>query len=101
MDDDKSNESNESNNSNDNSLLEFPCEFPIKMMGHDREAFHATARAIIEQHAGAIDDNAIRLAASRNGRFVSMTVTIHAESRQQLDAIYVDLSDSDEILVAL
>ncbi|MEX0707907.1 MAG: DUF493 domain-containing protein [Woeseia sp.] len=100
MDDDKNTDSNNGND-NDSSLLEFPCEFPIKMMGHDREAFHATARAIIERHAGTIDDNAIRLAASRNGRFVSMTVTIHAESRQQLDAIYVDLSDSDEILVAL
>ncbi len=100
MRDDK--DKNKSNSdSNDNSLLEFPCEFPIKMMGHDREAFHATARAIIEQHAGAIDDDAIRLAASRNGRFVSMTVTIQAKSQQQLDAIYVDLSASDEILVAL
>ena len=92
MDDDKD---------NDNSLIEFPCEFPIKMMGHDREAFHEAARAIIEQHAGAIDDEAIRLAASRNGRFVSMTVTIRAESQQQLDAIYVDLTANDEILVAL
>lgn len=86
---------------NANSLLEFPCEFPIKMMGHDSEAFHAAARAIIEQHAGVIDDDAIRLAASRNGRFVSMTVTIQAESQQQLDAIYVDLTANDEILVAL
>lgn len=89
------------NNDNDNSLLEFPCEFPIKMMGHDRKAFHAAARAIVEQHAGAIDNDSIRLAASRNGRFVSMTVTIRAESQQQLDAIYVDLTANDEILVAL
>jgi len=86
---------------NDNSILEFPCKFPIKMMGHNREAFHAAARAVIEQHAGTIDDDTIRLAASRNDRFVSMTVTIQAESQQQLDAIYVDLTANDEILVAL
>lgn len=102
MDDQKdSNKDNDKNNENDNSLLVFPCEFPIKMMGHDRESFHVAARAIIEQHAGAIDDDAIRMAASRNGRFVSMTVTIQAESQQQLDAIYVDLTANDEILVAL
>lgn len=82
-------------------LLDFPCDFPIKMMGRDRRQFHEAARAVIEQHAGPVDENAVRLAASRNGRFVSLTITIRAESRQQLDAIYMDLTAHDEILVAL
>jgi hypothetical protein len=89
------------NTDSDNSLLEFPCDFPIKMMGHDRGAFYEAARAIIEEHAGAISEDAVRTSSSRNGRFVSMTVTIRAGSRQQLDAIYNDLSKHDEILVAL
>lgn len=83
------------------SALEFPCDFPIKMMGHDRDAFYDAARGVIEAHAGRIPDAAVRTAASRNGRFVSMTVTIRAQSRQQLDAIYEDLSAHEEILVAL
>ncbi len=82
-------------------LLEFPCDFPIKMMGRDRRRFHEAARAVVEQHAGPVPEDAIRTAASRNGRFVSITITIRAESRQQLDAIYMDLTAHDEILVAL
>ncbi|MBT8096305.1 MAG: DUF493 domain-containing protein [Woeseia sp.] len=85
----------------DSQLLEFPCDFPIKMMGKDHPAFHDAARAIIEEHAGPIDENLMRAASSRNGRFISLTITIRAHSQQQLDAIYVDLSAHDEILVAL
>jgi putative lipoic acid-binding regulatory protein len=83
------------------SLLEFPCDFPIKVMGHDREGFYEVARSIVEQHAGAVDDAAIRTAASRNGRFVSMTITIRASSQKQLDDIYMDLSAHKDVLVAL
>ena len=83
------------------SLLEFPCEFPIKMMGRDNSDFHAAARSLVEQHAGPVSETAIRTAPSRNGRFVSITITITAESQQQLDAIYMDLSANEDILVAL
>jgi len=83
------------------SLLEFPCEFPIKMMGRDSDDFQATARRIVEQHAGPVGDDAIRTSPSRNGRFVSVTITIAAESQAQLDAIYIDLSAHDDVLVAL
>lgn len=82
-------------------MLEFPCEFPIKMMGRDEPAFHDAARQIIEKHAGALDDDAYRKAMSRDANFVSLTVTITATSQQQLDDIYQDLSAHDEILVAL
>lgn len=81
--------------------LEFPCEFPIKMMGHDQPAFHAAARTIVERHAGELEDDAIRQSHSRKGNFVSLTVTINATSQTQLDRIYEDLSADDEILVAL
>ena len=83
------------------SLLEFPCEFPIKMMGRDNSEFHSAARHIVETHAGPVADEAIRTAPSRTGRFVSVTITISAESQQQLDAIYMDLSAHDDVLVAL
>ncbi|MGB5247746.1 MAG: DUF493 domain-containing protein [Woeseia sp.] len=86
---------------NDQTLLEFPCDFPIKMMGRDHPPFHEAARAIIEQHAGSIDESTLRAASSSNGRFISLTITIRAESQQQLDAIYMDLSAHNEILVAL
>lgn len=85
----------------DEQLLEFPCDFPIKMMGRDRQRFHELARSLVEQHAGPVADDAVRTAASRNGRFVSVTITIRAESQAQLDAIYMDLSAHEDVLVAL
>jgi len=81
--------------------LEFPCEFPIKMMGRDTPEFRATARALVEAHAGTVSDSSVQAAVSRNGRFVSVTVTITATSQQQLDDIYRDVSSHDDVLVAL
>jgi len=85
----------------DSSAIEFPCRFPIKMMGRDTPEFRLTARALVEKHAGAVDDEAVQAALSRNGRFVSVTVTIMATSQQQLDAIYQDVTDHEDVLLAL
>lgn len=85
----------------DDSLLEFPCEFPIKMMGHDTVEFHATVRALVEKHTGPLDDARIQSTQSRNGRFVSITVTVAAVSQQQLDDIYRDVSSHEHVLMAL
>ena len=82
-------------------LLEFPCDFPIKMMGRDTPEFHDTARALVERHTGPLDDSAIQTAQSRNGRFVSITVTINAHSQHQLDDIYRDLTANEDVLMAL
>jgi len=83
------------------SLLEFPCRFPIKMMGRESESFRRDAIRLVERHTGHIDDADISEAASSKGNFVSITVTITATSRRQLDDIYRDLSASEAVLVAL
>ncbi len=83
------------------SLLEFPCQFPIKMMGRSSTDFRSIAIALVETHTGEIATSAIRSAPSSNGRFVSITVEIEAQSQAQLDAIYHDLSASQDVLVAL
>ena len=92
---------NTSDNEERQSLLEFPCEFPIKMMGRDNAEFQATARDIVERHAGSVSDDAVRKSLSRNANFASLTITITATSQEQLDRIYEDLTASDEVLVAL
>jgi len=86
---------------NQESLLEFPCEFPVKMMGRVNDSFTVTAIALVEKHAGKIADDAIKTSPSRKGNFLSVTVTIVAESQEQLDNIYRDLTEHDDILVAL
>lgn len=85
----------------DETALEFPCEFPIKMMGRESAKFRATARGIVEKHVGAIDDDAVQASLSRNGRFVSVTVTITATSKRQLDDIYRDVTAHEDVLMAL
>lgn len=82
-------------------ILDFPCQFPIKIMGRDHALFHEIACAIVTRHAGDIHDDAIRQTASRKGNFISITITIEAISQQQLDSIYRELSAHEEILVAL
>lgn len=81
--------------------IEFPCAFPIKMMGHDTPEFRATARTLVEKHAGVVPDEAVQVALSRNGRFVSVTVTIIATSQRQLDDIYRDATANADVLYAL
>lgn len=85
----------------EDSLLEFPCDFPIKMMGRDSPEFRALARALVEQHTGALANSALQAAVSRNGRFVSITATITATSQKQLDDIYYALTAHEDVLMAL
>lgn len=82
-------------------LLEFPVEFPIKIMGRDSPDFRQTARRIVERHAGPLEDHRISRAMSRNERFVSITITITAESKAQLDSIYMELTAHEDVMMAL
>ena len=86
---------------NDETLLEFPCAFPIKIMGRESPEFRALARSLVEKHEGSLPDDAIHAALSRNGSFVSVTVTVNAQSQQQLDDIYREVTSNDEVLMAL
>jgi uncharacterized protein len=83
------------------SAIEFPCAFPIKMMGRDTPGFRETARALIENHVGPLDEDAIKFNLSGKGNFVSVTVTVTATSQQQLDDIYRDVSAHQDVLMAL
>ncbi len=85
----------------DETILEFPCAFPIKLMGRDTPIFRNTVRSVVEKHTGPLSDDAIQSSLSRNGRFVSVTITVDAQSRQQLDDIYRDATENTEVLMAL
>ena len=85
----------------DETILEFPCAFPIKLMGRDTPIFRNTVRSLVEKHTGTLSDDAIQSSLSRNGHFVSVTITVDAQSRQQLDDIYRDATENTEVLMAL
>ena len=83
------------------SLLKFPTEFPVKIMGRDTPEFHTVVEEILARHVTPVHTLSITRQPSKEGRFVSVTVTINAQSREQLDALYRDLSAHDLVLMAL
>lgn len=83
------------------SLLEFPCRFPIKAMGRQSREFERVVTAIVQSHASLWPGEAVRSVPSKAGNFVSVTAVVEAHSQEQLDAIYQDLSDCAQVLVAL
>ena len=83
------------------SPLSFPTAFPIKIMGRDEPAFHAAVEDILSRHVAPLESLPVSRQPSREGRFISLTVTIDAQSREQLDALYRELSGHELILMVL
>ena len=83
------------------SPLKFPCEFPIKAMGKSDCSLDTIVVEIVRKHAPDLGEGAIKTRASTNGNYVSVTVTVNATSRRQLDAIYQDLVDCEAVIMAL
>ena len=82
-------------------LLEFPCNFPVKAMGRNDAEFEAVVTKIILAHAEPVAGVPVTTNASSSGGYLSVTVTIEAVSKAQLDRIYQDLTDCEQVLVAL
>lgn len=87
--------------SDDNTLLKFPCKFPIKAMGKADADFDALVVSLIREHAPDIQEGAVKSRFSNGGRFISVTVTIEAHSKAQLDSIYHSLTAHEKIIMAL
>ena len=83
------------------SLLAFPCDFPIKVMGRASDEFRAKAREIVERHAGSMPEDRVTERLSKDGNFLSVTYNIRASSRPQLDDLYRELSSHESVLVVL
>ncbi len=79
----------------------FPAIFPVKVMGANQEDFEGLVVSIIQKHASVVMEKAVIRRQSRNGRFVSITVHVQAESQAQLDAIYGELSAHERVLMML
>jgi len=92
---------NLANDNQEETLIEFPCEFPIKVMGAAIPEFHDIVTKIAKSHDTDFDSNQITQNVSKTGKYVSLTLNIHAKDKPQLDAIYKDLSDNELVLWAL
>jgi putative lipoic acid-binding regulatory protein len=82
-------------------LLTFPCVFPLKVMGRREDGFAQTVSDIVQRHAEDFHPGTLEMRPSRNGRYLSLTVTINARSQAQLDALYSELSKHPMVMMVL
>jgi len=87
--------------SSGDSPLEFPCQFPIKVVGKATEDFEAFVVAIVRKHVGSEANIAVKSRLSRDENYVAVTCAFLADSREQIDALYTELSGHERILMVL
>jgi hypothetical protein len=83
------------------SLIQYPTDFPIKVVGINEEGFEAQIAQVLRNHAPDFDVTSIQVRESRAGKYLSISATITARSRSQLDALYLELTRHPMVRVVL
>lgn len=83
------------------SLIEYPSDFPIKIMGPAHDEFIATMVELVLQHDAEFHPGKMETRPSSGGNYLSLTVTVRATSREQLDNLYRALSSHPMVKFAL
>ena len=81
--------------------LAFPTAFPIKIMGRRESGFTKAVIGIVLRHAPDFMPGSIETRPSREGKYLSLTATVNATSREQLDALYQELCDHPSVVMVL
>ena len=82
-------------------LLEFPTDYPIKVIGRPSDEFRARVHATVVRHVPLIEPERVSEKLSENGNFLSISYNIRAESREQVVALSSDLQACDGVLMLL
>lgn len=82
-------------------ILEFPCEFPIKVIGKDEDGFEEAVIDIIQKHVPGLTRSAFTNRMSREGKYVSVSAVFTADSREQMDDLYRELTANPKVLWVL
>lgn len=96
-----SNTNSASGKPEEETLLTFPCDFPIKVMGKNTTQFEIDVRRVVDEHVESISADAFQSRTSGKGNYVSITITITAHSKQQIDNIYLGLNACETVLMCL
>lgn len=83
------------------SLIEYPSDFPLKILGHARAGYAQAVLEIVQKHAPDFDGSTMQMTPSKKGKYLSLTCTIRATSREQLDALYRELCDHPMVVMVL
>ncbi|MFP5410372.1 MAG: YbeD family protein [Gammaproteobacteria bacterium] len=87
--------------SDEDTLLQFPVDFPIKIMGERRDDFAQAMVDLVLRHAPDFKPETVEMRASRNGNYLSLTVVVRATSKAQLDALYREITAHPWVKMAL
>lgn len=82
-------------------LLEFPCDFPIKIMGVCQDGFADAIVAVVREFDPGFNPATVEMRNSSTGKYLSLTCTIRATSRPQLDDLYRALTSHPMVKVVL
>ena len=82
-------------------LFQFPCDFPLKVMGRKSEDFRSIVIGIVQKHVGTVTPENIEERPSKDGNYLSLTCTFQAQSREQLDNLYGELTSCERVLIVL
>lgn len=83
------------------SLIEYPTDFPIKVMGRREPRLVQTIVEIVRRHAPDFDPATVEMRTSKKNSYLSVTCTVRATSREQLDALYQELCDDPSVVMVL
>ena len=82
-------------------LLQYPCDFPIKILGQTQAGFAQAVLEIVRRHAPDFDGGTMSMKTSKRGKYLSVTCVIRATSRTQLDGLYQELCDHPMVVMVL
>lgn len=82
-------------------LFTFPCDFPLKVMGRDSDDFRSIVLGIVHKHVGQTEVHSIEERPSKDKKYLGLTYNIHATSKAQLDALYMELTSCEKVLIVL
>ena len=83
------------------SLIEYPCDFPIKVMGLSQQGFAQAVTEIVLRHDPGFNAATVEMRTSKTARYLGLTCTVRANSREQLDALYQELCDHPMVAMVL
>ena len=92
---------NDTMKNSEESLIEYPCDFPIKAMGLSSDNIEAIFTDIVRRHLPHQQTFDIKSKVSKKGNYISITIVLQAQNREQLDGVYRELSAHDKILMTL
>ena len=85
----------------ESSLFEFPCDFPLKVIGYQRAGYAQSILEVVKRHAPDYDGSGMEMRPSSKGKYLSLTCTVRATSQRQLDALYQELCDHPMVVNVL